>query len=254
MNLISRLFKIIFSIYAILAFIITFIIVVPCYFFIFNFYSTEKAPHLAHNLSRSWAYFLLIILFIRVKVANKHFINKDVAYIFISNHLSQLDILVAAVSSKNTFRFLAKAELTKIPIIGYVIRNLYVSVQRKNQTDRTKSVDTLRNSIYDGISVFLYPEGTRNKSEEKLLNLYDGAFKLAIETQAPLAILICYNSNKLLSPKYHLNLSPGTIYAEWSEPIITKGLTMDDLSVLKEKARNIIIDNLNKYERKHNKM
>ena len=111
--------------------------------------------------------------------------------------------------------------------MGYIIRNLYISVNRKDKYARAKSMENMQKNIREGISVFIFPEGTRNKSSEPLLDFRDGAFRLAIESQVPIAALTLLNTGKL---------SPGVLHCVWSEPISTKGMTQDDIPALKEKV------------------
>lgn len=244
MRFIIRIFQVLFSIYALLVFVSTFFIAFPVYFLIFNLFDKRKAPRVAHSVSRCWAHFLLFFFLIRVKVQDKRYIDPRRAYVFVSNHQSQLDILIAAVSSFNTFRFLAKAELTKLPVLGYIIKRLYVPVERKSKTERTKSVDTMRRSLQEGVSVYIYPEGTRNKTDKPLLDFYDGAFRLAIENQAPLAVLTIGDSRRLLNPLKFMDLRPGIIHCTWDKPIETTGMTLDDLPALRDKVRNIMLSRL----------
>jgi 1-acyl-sn-glycerol-3-phosphate acyltransferase len=246
MKLLIRLLKLIFSLYGLLVFIASFFIVFPLYYLVFNFFRKETASVVAHTVSRAWGEFLLLAFFIKVRVRNRSLIDPQKTYVFISNHQSQLDIIIAAVSCRNTFRFLAKAELTKVPVIGYVIKRLYVPVERKSKTGRSKSIDALRKSIGEGISVFLYPEGTRNKTDAPLLDFYDGAFRLAIETQVPLAILTIKNSRRLLDPRRVMDLSPGVIECIWHEPVPTAGMTTENVGELKERAKSILMGGLEK--------
>lgn len=200
--------------------------------------SKTAAPHVAHRLSRFWAALLFFFFFIRADIKNKQLIRKDVTYVFIANHLSMLDIPMYARSCKNTFRFLAKAELTKIPLMGFIIKNLYITVNRADKTDRSKSLEKMKASLNDNISVFIAPEGTRNKTDKPLLDFKEGAFRLAIETQKPLAILTVINTKQHLPPGQLLQMSPGTLKAVWSDPIETKGMTEKDIKPLMELARN----------------
>ena len=242
----TRILRFIYSLYCIVPFVISFIIVVPCYFLIFNFYSKQKAPQVAHSLSRFWAAYLFFFFFIRVKIKNKEFIDPKQTYVFVANHLSLLDIPLYARACSNTLRFLSKAELTKIPLMGYIIKNLYITVDRSDKKDRSKSLDRMQASLDEGISVFLAPEGTRNKTNVPLLEFREGAFRLAIKAQVPLAILTIKNSQKLLSPHRPLEMRPGTIYAEWSEPLKTTNLREDDFLLLKEKTRETMLSVLTK--------
>ncbi|MCX6291206.1 MAG: lysophospholipid acyltransferase family protein [Bacteroidetes bacterium] len=242
MKIIIRFIKFLFTLFAGAVFILSLILVVPCYFFIFTFYPKEKAPRIAHGLSKRWAKTVLTFFLIRVKVIHKEYINPEQTYVFVANHQSQIDIPAYAVSCSNTLRFLAKKELTKIPLLGYVINHLYISVDRKDKAAKIKSMENMMASLREGVSVFICPEGTRNRTDQPLLSFHDGAFRLAIESQLPLAVLTIKGAEKLLSPLRPLELSPGTLTCIWSKPVETKGMTMNDLEALKENARGLMME------------
>lgn len=232
-----RILKALWGIYALLIFVVTLIISIICYFIIFTIADKKTAASTAHKyVSRNWARTLFFFFGIRLKIKNKTFLKNDQTYVFVANHLSQLDIPADAIATDHVFKYLAKEELTKIPLMGYIIRNLYISVNRKDKFARAKSMENMQNNLRQGISVFIFPEGTRNKSDQPLLDFRDGAFRLAIESQVPIAALTLLNTGKLLSPSRPIELSPGTITCVWSEPISTKGMTQDDIPVLKERV------------------
>jgi 1-acyl-sn-glycerol-3-phosphate acyltransferase len=239
--MLCRTLKSLFGIWAVLIFSIGLIVSVILYLIIFAFTDDKKGAHIAHRyVSRSWARFILIMYGIRVKVKNAEYLDSSKVYVFIANHRSMLDIPAYAVSCNHTFRFLAKVELMKIPLLGYVIRKLYISVDRKNKEARVKSMENMNRSIRDGISVFICPEGTRNKTDDLLLTFHDGAFRLAISAQVPLAVLTIINSRELLSPLRPLQLKPGTLECIWAMPIETKGMKEDDIPLLKQKVIEIM--------------
>jgi 1-acyl-sn-glycerol-3-phosphate acyltransferase len=243
MNPLKKIACTLFAIYAILFTAVTVIIVVPAYLIIFNVCSRRKAPRAAHRLSQLWARVLFTAFFIRLKVKNRDLVDKRRAYVMVSNHRSQLDIPAIAIACRNTFRFLAKAELVKIPLLGYIIKNLYLTVDRHSRLDRSKSIELMKSSLDEGISVVIYPEGTRNRTTGPLIEFRDGAFRLAIEAQAPLAVLTILNMTQRNSAKDPFVLCPGRLYAVW-DIIETKGLTQQDMPVLKEQARQIMISRL----------
>jgi 1-acyl-sn-glycerol-3-phosphate acyltransferase len=105
-------------------------------------------------------------------------------------------------------------------------------------------MERMTNSLKEGVSVFICPEGTRNKTEQPLLDFRDGAFRLAIASQLPLAVLTVNSTRNLLSPFKLLSLSPGTIECAWSHPIVTTGMTEGDLPRLKEMAKESMLKNL----------
>ncbi|HTF02950.1 MAG TPA: lysophospholipid acyltransferase family protein [Bacteroidia bacterium] len=246
-----RLLRTLFGIYALLMFPVTLIITTILYVIIFTVFSEKRSPHIAHGLSRIWARVLTIIFFVPERIANKHLIDPKKTYVFVANHQSQLDIPVYALACKNTIRFLAKAELTKIPLMGYIIRKLYLTVNRTDRHDRNRSIEIMRKSLDEGISVFLCPEGTRNRHEEPaLLDFRDGAFRLAIATKTPIAALTLLNTGRKLSPLHPIALAPGIIHGVWDEPIDTSGMTMEDVPTLKEKVRASMEKHLREYREK----
>ncbi len=243
--MLKKILRNLLGIFALLVFMLSLILSSICYVLIFTLASKSKAPHIAHRyISRNWAKLLFPAFGIRVKIRNAERIHPETTYVFAANHRSLLDIPAYAVACNNTFRFLAKAELTKIPLLGYIIRKLYISVDRKNKAARVKSMDNMLGSIKENISVFLCPEGTRNTSNDPLLPFHDGAFRLAIAAQVPLAVMTIKNSDRLLSPLHPIELSPGTLECIWSEPISTSGMTENDIPRLREKAREEMIRHL----------
>ncbi|HEU4717351.1 MAG TPA: lysophospholipid acyltransferase family protein [Bacteroidia bacterium] len=247
--IILRFLRAIFGFYAVIVFAALLIVFSILYAVVFLVLPEKSAPHFAHRvLSRTWAKMLQVFFFLPVRIENKNLIDPGKTYVFVANHRSQLDIPVYAIACRNTFRFLAKAELAKIPLMGFIIRKLYLTVNRADRADRNRSIEVMKRSIDDGISVFLCPEGTRNRHDEPpVMEFRDGAFRLAVLTQTPLAVLTLFNTGEKLSPLRPVELAPGTIYGTWDEPIETKGMTLDDVPALKEKVRSMMIAHLREY-------
>ena len=247
----TRFLKILFGVYASLFFIATLLVAFPLYFFVFLFFPDKKAPHIAHRIiSRSWARTLSWAFFTPARIKNESYIDPKKTYVMVANHRSQLDIPLYALACKNTFRFLAKAELAKIPLMGFIIRKLYMTVNRADRADRNKSLEVMKRSLDENISVFLCPEGTRNRYDDPpLLDFRDGAFRLAVLTKTPIAPLTVLNTGEKLSPLRPAELSPGPIYAVWDEPIDTSEMTMEDVPALKEKVRALMIGHLEEFRK-----
>lgn len=219
------------------------------YVLIFNFLEGEKARNYTYWITKWWGKTLLGAMLVRVtsEGAEKIKLNQG-AYIMVSNHLSVADIPICMSVSPIPFSFLAKQEVDKLPIIGYLARNMHVYVSRKNKESRQESFDGMKNHIQNGHSIHIYAEGTRNKSDELLQPFYDGAFRLAIETQQPIAVLTICGSQKISSPKYSFKANPAWVHCIWDEPVCTKGMTIeDDLEHLKNIVRERILHNLEQY-------
>ncbi len=169
-------------------------------------------------------------------------------YIFVSNHISYMDIpvMMKAIRRQN-FRILGKAELGAIPVFGFIFKQAAVSVDRKNPNNRAKSVATLKSIIKRKISVFICPEGTFNQAHKPLKEFYDGAFKIAIETQTPVKPILFLDTYDRLNYKNIFSLSPGKSRAIFLDETDTAALTLSDVSFLKEKIYKQMEDGLIKY-------
>ena len=181
--------------------------------------------------------FLLKIMLIKLKVIGIDKLDANGTYVYVSNHNSQIDIISNAAAMAQPMRFLAKSETKYIPFFGFMVKMLAIMVDRKNKESREKSFRYMVDAIKKGESIFIYPEGTRNRTKEKLKEFKDGAFRLAIMAQVPVALQTVLGAKELNSPE-GLQLYPGTVEVHWSEPIDTKGMTMEDIPLLKEKVRN----------------
>ena len=141
-------------------------------------------------------------------------------------------------------RPLAKAEIAKVPVFGFLYRYGAIMVDRSNAENRKKSVLQLKSVLRKGISVFIFPEGTFNTTPNPLKEFYDGAFRIAIETQTPLLPVIFPDTVKRLHYSSVLSFTPGICRAIFLEPVPVDGLTIDDLPALKTKVYTIMEEEL----------
>lgn len=187
--------------------------------------------------------FLLAVCGIRLKVHGLEKIDKKATYVFVGNHLSQIDILTTAAALPKPIRFLAKMETKYIPVFGYMVKMLGIRVDRKSKESREKSYLYMAAALAKGESLFLYPEGTRNRTKEKLKEFKDGAFRVAIMAQVPVAVQTLVGTREVNSPE-GIQLYPGKVEVHWSEPIQTRGMTLEDVPVLRERVRAEMLKNL----------
>ncbi len=188
---------------------------------------------------------ILRLICIRLKIHGSEKIDPNRTYVFVSNHRAQIDIISNAAAVPVPIRFLAKSEVKFIPLFGFMVKMLGIMVDRKSKESREKSFQYMAEAIGKGESLFIYPEGTRNRSNEPLKEFKDGAFRVAILAQAPIAVQTLVNTRELNDPrKFHL--LPGTVQLYWSKPIETKGLTIEDIPALKEKVKEEMLKHLKK--------
>ncbi len=94
----------------------------------------------------------------------------------------------------------------------------------------------MMSEILNGNSIFIFPEGTRNKGLEPLNEFYDGAFRFAIESQKPIVAMCSINARNITASDNYA-VRPGTITIKYLGPYDTTGLTKENLPELKNKIR-----------------
>lgn len=194
---------------------------------------------------------LAALTLVRKRLHGLEKIDKKGTYVFVSNHRAQYDTIIAAGSLPQPPFFLAKAELAKVPVFGYMVKMLAIMVDRKSKESRARSLRVLVDELHKGNSIFLFPEGTRNKTENPLIDFKDGAFNMAIAAQVPVVVLTLVGMRKVNSPK-GFQLFPGVIDVHFSAPISTLGLKTEDIPVLKEKVRQEMLSHLERQQKEPN--
>lgn len=218
-------------------------------FFIYSFLlSPVTGGNILYKICRFWADAFFFLIGIRHKniYEEKHDTYKQ--YIFVSNHISYLDIpmMMKAIRHQH-IRILGKAEMTKIPIFGFIYKKGAVLVNRENAKKRLESVTNLIYFLDRKISVFICPEGTFNMKHKPLKNFYDGAFRIAIETQKPIRPVLFLDTYDRLSYNSIFSLNPGKCRAVYLAETSTEGLTIKDVAMLREKIYGQMEDGLIRY-------
>ncbi len=161
--------------------------------------------------------------------------------IFVFNHISYLDALVILKAIRRQhIRGLGKYEIAKIPIFGFIYSSAVIMVKRADKEDRARCVADLKNAVNSNISIVLSPEGTFNETNKPLINFYDGAFRIAIETNTPIKPLLFLDTFDRLNYTRALSLTPGKSRVVYLEEIPVLNYTIDDIPVLKQKVYDVM--------------
>ncbi|MFQ5446370.1 MAG: lysophospholipid acyltransferase family protein [Saprospiraceae bacterium] len=239
------LFRKFWAIYGILLFFIMWMVLLPFYFLAFWLFPKKWRKYIIWFSHHVYAKTFFILTLIRVKIEGRHHLDPAKTYIIVSNHNSSIDFMVNALAYPGVYKFLAKKELVKVPVFGYIVRKMCVLVDRSSPASRAASMAYLRATLAEGYSVFLYPEGTRNKTSAPLLPFHKGAFKIAIESGFPVAVQTIVQSQKVLSTAAGLDLCPGVVKVAWSKPIDVEGMGVKDVRNLMQMVREEMLKNLN---------
>ncbi len=199
---------------------------------------TGKGPH---QVARTWAKSILIAGRIKVKVKGLSKIDPTTSCIYMCNHQSNFDIPVLLAYLKVQFRWLAKAELFRIPLFGFAMRRAgHISIDRTDRQAAFISLKTAAKTIREGASVIIFPEGTRSP-DGNISPFKKGGFVMALDSGIPIVPVILHGTRSIM-PKKQLRIVPGTVVVEITEPIDISGYTKENKEALMDRIRNIICE------------
>lgn len=157
------------------------------------------------------------------------------AYVVVANHLSDADPFLLSFLPWD-MRWLAKEELYRIPLIGRLMRyGGDIAIARKSREGAKSAMEEARKSLDAGISIMMFPEGTRSR-DGNLLPFKDGAFRLAIEAGAPI-LPIAIAGTEACRPKGAKWIGEASAKARVLSPIETLGVGLDGVDAIRDRAR-----------------
>ena len=200
------------------------------------------------RLCMVWADCWFLLVFIRIKRIFEAPHDKSKPFIFISNHTSWLDAAIIVKAYRQNIRPLGKVEMSKVPVFGFIYKKAIVTVDRSSADNRAKSIQILKSIISKGISVLVFPEGTFNITHQPLKEFYEGAFRVAIETQTPVKPVLFLDADERMHYKSIFSLNPGRCRIVYLKEIPVDGMSANDIPVLKEKAYKLMEEKLIEYK------
>lgn len=235
MKVIIKILKFIYSIYAMLVFTVLMFFVIP-FALLSTLFGTKKGGIIIYTACQIWAilWYRLIFYWYREIHLGPH--DRKKQYIFVANHRSYLDIPQLMRSMHQPVRVLGKHDLAKVPLFGIIYRSAVVMVDRSSQRNKAKSMLQLRRILQEGISIFIFPEGGFNETGQPLARFFDGAFKMAIETDTPIKPIIFPDNLKRFPPSSLFGMCPGRSRTIYLEEISVHEYGSDGVQALKEKV------------------
>jgi 1-acyl-sn-glycerol-3-phosphate acyltransferase len=205
----------------------------------------DRSGNFSHVIARIWAKSILFVGRINVTVNGRFYIDPSRSYIYMSNHQSNFDIPVLLSQLKIPFRWLAKAELFGIPLFGAAMKRAgCIRIDRSDRDSAIKSLNRAVEIIRKGVSVMIFPEGTRSR-DGHIRPFKKGGFVMAVDSGAPIVPIIVHGTRHIM-PRERLRIAPGKVEVEIRKPIETTGYTRENKDDLMEKVRNTICEAFNR--------
>lgn len=187
---------------------------------------------------RIWMRLFFILTGCGFKVRGKKNFKPGKNYIVTCNHNSYMDVPCTTPFIPGANKTIAKIEMVKIPVFGLIYKRGSVLVDRKDKNSRKDSFSKMKAVLNKGMHMCIYPEGTRNKTDQPLTPFHDGAFKLAVETGKSIIPALIFNTKKVMPVSKGFFYWPAKMEIHFLPEIpVEKG---GEYEILKEKVYKIM--------------
>lgn len=197
-----------------------------------------------------WAFRVIIVLSgTKVNVIGRENIPDDRAVLYVGNHRSYFDIVIGYTLIKGQCGFVAKKEMEKIPLLSIYMKYLHcLFLDRENIKEGLKTILVGIDKIKNGISVWIFPEGTRNKAEQEtdLLDFKEGSMKMAEKTKCPIIPVAIHNTADIFE-KHMPRIKRPEVTFRFGEPIDIASLDKEQKKFLGAYTRGRIIEMLEEF-------
>ncbi len=187
-----------------------------------------------------WAFRVIMkICGVKADVIGYENIPRDEAVLYVANHNSYFDIIITYSMCPGLTGYISKASIGKIPLLNLWMKRLYcLFMDRKDVKQSLKIILQAAEQIKNGISVCIFPEGTRGDSTE-MMPFKSGSLKMAEKTGCPIVPIAIYNTRSIISDHFPV-VSPAHVTIEYGKPIYTRDLPKEDKKALARITQNAI--------------
>ena len=228
MSIIKNVLGRIFALWALLVFTSTLLaICLPIW--LISFQKEPKRTISIFKIFNVWMKVFFVLIGVRRIHKGRENFKKGENYIVICNHRSFMDVPLSSPGIPGANKTIAKAEMAKIPLFGLIYKSGSVLVDRKNEQSRKASFNKMKEVLQMGLHMCLYPEGTRNKTDEPLQRFHDGAFKLAVDTQKQIIPAVIFYTNIVLPRNKTFFFWPHKVEMHFLDPIAVENRTVEEI-------------------------
>lgn len=236
--MIRKLLQPFYTSFVLLTFLVCLLIAFPV-FFLIGLRDKPLAREIIWHIVHYWAIGWLALIGMPVRRQGTRPVpNKK--YVAVANHISYLDTVLIYAALPSYFRTLAKKEMARVPVFGFVYRQLAILVDRSSTHSRAKSMRLMWRMLKNECNVAVFPEGTFNETGQAMKQFYDGAFRLAISAQVPVLPMLFPDTYDRWTYTAWYKFSPGRNRVVYLPLVPTEGLAMEDLPALKQKVYELM--------------
>jgi len=243
------IFRWLHTIYALLVFVFTFLLVFPAFLICSR---NPKWHKRAYAITHYWGKIYLVLVGIKLNIDNRNSTPWDEPCVYVANHFSYADIASVPMVTRNAC-FVGKQSIQKVPLFGYYFTSLHISLKRESARNRAEALKRGLAALEEGKSLIIFPEGgIRTNNPPEQVEYKDGAFRMAIKMGVPLVPVTLPTNYLLLPDDNKLLLRGNKLNIVVHEAIDCRNKKEEDLKELKEEVFSTIQLELNKWKNKQN--
>lgn len=230
-SILKNIFARFWALWGLATFVTTFlIIIIPalCFHLFKNKIRGQKYFILISNI---WMRIWLCLIGCRLTISGKNNFIENKNYIIVFNHNALLDIPLSAPFVPGAHKTIGKASFSKVPLFGLFYKIGAILIDRGNEKSRSKSYEAMKMVLNKGMHMCIYPEGTRNRSNQVLKPFFDGAFKLSVETKKEIIPCIITGTKIAMPIDKAFYLLPTKLSMTFLPPVSPEGFTAKTMNV-----------------------
>lgn len=213
-------------------------------------FDKQKGDLCALRMVQTTFKFIQFLTGSKVTVIGEENVPKEEAVLYILNHRSMLDIILTYARCPRLTGYVAKKELEKFPFLSWWMKWLYcLFLDRKDMKEGLKTILAAIDQVKNGISVAIFPEGTRGKgeSETEMLPFHEGSFKIAAKSGCPIIPVAITGSVNIFEAQFP-KIRPAHVVIEYGKPIYPKELSREEQKFLGKYTQDVIREMLEKHQ------
>ncbi len=201
----------------------------------------------------NWAFrCVLRITGVKIIVHGEENVPRDTAVLYVANHRSFFDILITYVRVPRPTGYVSKKEMNKWPLLNIWMQYLHcLFLDRENIKEGMKTIMTAIEKVKSGISICIFPEGTRNKTSDSFLPFHDGSFKIAEKGNVPVLPISIVNSAAIFEDHFP-KIRKATVVIEYCKPVYINELDKETRKNIGNHVQGIIAESYFKNKEKYN--
>lgn len=191
----------------------------------------------------NWAFRRILNLSgVKMIIRGEEKVPKDTAVLYVGNHRSYFDVVMTYTRVPRPTGYIAKKEMLRYPLLSNWMRYLHcLFLDRDDVRQGMKTILTAIDEVKNGISICVFPEGTRNKVNDTFLPFHAGSFKIAEKGNVPIVPMSIVNSASIFED--HMPwIKKTTVVIEYCDPIYVKDLDREARKALNTHVSDIISD------------